>query len=289
MYCDTGVEIPTVAAFVHRTLRDVVRESRKGGLPIRVRVARPLLQDSFFVKVIGRGYPTPTNKFRWCTNRLRINPVRRVLQRADCQQGTVLLGTRKGESESRDRTLARHKGAKAFYYRQSGNAGVNIFAPIEDFSTSEVWNTLFGLRDPIAMDTDKLARMYKDAGAECPIVRDPAGTPCGAGRFGCWTCTVVRKDRAVSSMVAEGHLTLKPLLEFRDWLASVRDIRSYRCRWRRNGTRGWGPFTLSARKEILERLQKVQQVVPWKLLDTAELEEIRRLWRVDLRSATYRE
>lgn len=289
VYCDTGVEIPVVAQLVRQTLRGLASEATRDRVPLVVRTARPPILDRFFVKVIGRGYPPPTNKFRWCTDRLRIDPVRRIIGRHSEGRAVVLLGTRRGESSHRDRTLARQSLRRKYFFRQSGNANIEVFAPIVDFAVSDVWTTLFSLASPSSLDADRLALLYRAAGSDCPIIRDPQGSPCGVGRFGCWTCTVVRTDRAVSSMVTDGYSHLAPLREFRNWLATMRDDPVNRCRFRRNGSRGPGPLTLSARQEAMRRLRKAERNVPWTLLTAAEERAIRALWRADRESATYRE
>ena len=63
---------------------------------------------------------------------------------------------------------------------------------------------------PEAIDVHRLSDLYKQASGECPVIREVKGAPCGQGRFGCWTCTVVRKDRAVQGLVQEGHTNLSP-------------------------------------------------------------------------------
>ena len=288
VYCDTGVEIPVVACQVRRTLARLRTEARRDGIPLRIRSARPASADTYFVRVIGRGYPPPTNKFRWCTDRLRIDPVRRVIDARANEPALVLLGTRTGESVERDRTLREHSLGGNFFV-QSANPSVTVFAPIVDFTTADVWATLLQLKTPASLDGERLADLYREAGAECPIVRDAAGTPCGSGRFGCWTCTVVRQDKSVSSMIKEGHDDLAPLLAFRNWLAEMRDLPENRCRFRRNGVRGAGPLTLAARRKILRRLGEVQKKVPWRLLTVSEERRIRALWRQDRSALDYRE
>jgi DNA sulfur modification protein DndC len=289
LYCDTGVEIPVMAQQARRALRELAKDAAAQGLPIRSRSASPALGDRFFVKVIGRGYPPPTNKFRWCTSRLRIEPVRRVLDERGIERATVLLGVRKGESVARDRTVLRHRDEAAYYLRQDGSSRARIFAPLLDFSLEDVWGVLFSSLTPNGMRVSRLGQLYRSAGGECPILKAPESPPCGSGRFGCWTCTVVRTDRAVTNLVADGEVELGPLLAFRNWLAAFRDDPTCRCRRRRNGARGPGPFTIAARKLILAQLRKTQAKVPWTLIHKAEIREIHRCWRVDRRSASYRE
>jgi DNA sulfur modification protein DndC len=288
LYCDTGVEIPVIAHFVRRTLRQLSTEARSAGLPLQVRIARPRIEDSYFVKVIGRGYPPPTNKFRWCTDRLRIAPVQRAIAQQSGNGALVLLGVRQGESQERDRTLRRLNTARPFILHQRGAMDSTVFAPLLHYSTEEVWDTLVLSELPKAIDTRGLFTLYRQAAGECPIVRDPQGTPCGKGRFGCWTCTVVRKDHGMTGLVESGYREMAALLEFRNWLQEMRDQPAYRCSLRRNGAGGPGPLTLEARKLILRRLRAVERQAGMRLIRDREINLIRKLWAKDKASKSYR-
>jgi len=79
IFCDTGVEIPIVRSLVIETLNNISIEAIENDVPIKTHVVSPTLQDRYFSKVIGRGYPPPSYKFRWCTDVLRINPIRNCL------------------------------------------------------------------------------------------------------------------------------------------------------------------------------------------------------------------
>ncbi len=288
VYCDTGVEIPVVSQLVAETLDGVALEAQRDGLPLSVHKAEPRLADRYFVKVLGRGYPPPTNKFRWCTDRLRIGPVQRVLSEVATEGSLVLLGVRRGESAERDRILERHELEKPFHFSQSGVASSTVFAPILDFAVEDVWETVVLMEKPSALDGRKLWRLYGNAsGEECPLIREPTASPCGKGRFGCWTCTVVRKDEAVAGLVESGHGYLAPLLAYRDWLQAMRDDPSNRCARRRNGAPGPGPLTLAARREALRRLRTAERTSGLSLLRTDETRLIHRLWREDRGSAKY--
>lgn len=277
VYCDTGVEIPTMADYVMRTLGRLREQVARDGLPIAVQVLTPRLEDSFFVKVIGSGYPSPTNKFRWCTDRLRVGPVRRAMSALSIGASYMLLGTRWGESEERSRTLARfHQGQR--YFKQAGNGRTTIFAPISDLSSQDVWRFITSSDAPECLNGAELAALYRSANGSACSGQCVSCERCVGGRFGCWVCTVVRKDRAVSNMVKDGHPELRPLLEFRNWLAIARDRPEYRWQRRRNGQPGPGPFTLEARREILARLHAAQGAVPWSLLLPEEEAAILRIW-----------
>ncbi len=283
LYCDTGVEIPIVVDYVVRTLAHIRRQAKRDCLPINTRVVRPRIEDSYFVKVVGHGYPPPTNKFRWCTDRLRVAPVRRAMQTsATTGQSVILLGTRWEESPERMRTLARFQlEGNAHHFRQAGNTNTTIFSPLVDFSTKEIWIYLHSDDLPTCLNVRQLVALYRSAnGTGCSGLCAECST-CVGGRFGCWTCTVVRKDRAVTNMVGDGHPELAPLLDFRNWLVSIRDQPSHRRKLRRNGTQGPGPFTISTRRAILSRLRAAEHQTPWKILSVEEENYIREYWALD--------
>lgn len=282
VYCDTGVEIPLVRTMAVETLHNVEKEARENRIPFHVEILGPPVKDRYFVKVIGRGYPPPTNKFRWCTNRLRVSPVKRYLESLSEARCLVLLGIRQGESKTRDRTLLRHQNnADKRFFVQSGNSRVTIYSPIRDFDARAVWFTLLHSRQPLAINGRRLVSVYKDANGECPLVRDKSSPACGTSRFGCWTCTVVRRDRAVESLVENGKDELGPLLDFRDWIASVRSNPEYRETQRRNGAAGPGPFTLGARVEIFKRLIETEILSEYELIKSEEKAAIGELWKLD--------
>ena len=65
-------------------------------------------------------------------------------------------------------------------------------------------------------------------------IKESAGS-CGNSRFGCWVCTVVTEDKALTGFIQSGHDWMKPLLDFRNWLTSIRDDRTKRMKYRMNG------------------------------------------------------
>lgn len=282
LYCDTGVDIPLIASMVRETLEELKREAKDHGLPFVIRYAVPSLKDRFFVKVIGRGYPTPTNIFRWCTDKLRINPIKNVTDRIieNHENGVILLGVREDESIERAKSMNKYRVSKS-YYRQSGNGKIKIFCPIREFTLKDVWGTVLSDFAPKSLNGERLSSLYKDASGECPTVKDPHGPPCGKGRFGCWVCTVVRKDRAITNLINEGYEGLDGLLDFRNWIYEFRENMRYRHRNRRNGVKGKGPFSINGRMIILEKLLELESSSCHKLISKAELHEIFKTWDDD--------
>ena len=75
-------------------------------------------------------------------------------------------------------------------------------------------------------------------------------TSCGNSRFGCWTCTVVDKDKTMESMSGTDKW-LKPLLKYRNFLAETLDPE--RKKEVRNFKRAKGQVTLKHDKSAIVR------------------------------------
>ncbi|TVL47446.1 phosphoadenosine phosphosulfate reductase domain-containing protein [Shewanella algae] len=289
-YCDTGVEIPVLKNYIKDTLYRIETESRALGVDISVKAIKPPIKDRYFVKVIGRGYPPPTNIFRWCTDRLRIDPIQTAIkQYVGEKEATVILGTRFSESIERDKILKTNALENPYLFKQQGHQKTTLFCPIVDFTTEDVWEGLHCIDGVAAIDLHHISKIYKEISGECPIIRLPETNPCSKGRFGCWTCTVVRKDKASKNLISNGYTSLEPLYEFREWLLSIRDDIEFRCTVRRNGMDGLGPFRLSAREIILEKLIDAQETSRHNLISDEELTEIYNLWELDKNNSNYAE
>ncbi len=287
IYCDTGVENPVVTKYVFEIFEKLKRECSDHNIPVRFSVLIPKLNDRFFVKVIGKGYPTPTNIFRWCTDKLRINPVKSVID--DNDRATILLGIRNSESKQRDRTISKHSTNDEYYLKQNGSRKKLIFSPVINHSLEDVWLTLRYNEFPKSIEFKKIREIYQDAESECPVYRETKGSSCGNSRFGCWICTVVRKDKSIANMIDNGYPELLELYKFRNWISEFRDNEEYRCDFRRNGVKGLGPFTLEARKIILENLLIAEKKSGMKLITREEIKRIYELWKIDEENEKYKE
>lgn len=293
---DTLVESPVLAAYVRAMLVRLAAAAENLSLPIEVVTTTPDPDQTFWVNLIGRGYPAPTRLFRWCTDRMKIAPTSGYIKARVSEAGAVvlLLGVRAAESSARAATVARHKNTAGSRYNPHADLpGCVVFRPIVDLTTDDVWQLLLQRRPPWGGSHRDLVTLYKNAqGGECPLVVDrssAAGCGTGSSRFGCWTCTVVEKDRSMEAMVDAGEDRLAPLLDFRDWLAKARDDRTKRSLRSRSGRIPlWGdgglnagPFTLEARAEILERLLAAQAESGHQLITQGEIDRCRSLWTDD--------
>lgn len=309
---DTLVENPIVSTWVRRSLKKIEIQAEKDDLPITPHELQPTTEDSFWVNLLGKGYPAPRNKFRWCTLRLKINPSNRFIKDMVSSHGEaiVVLGTRSAESASRANVISEHKKLrkKTGFYLSPNSALQNcfIFSPVEEWSNDDVWQFLMSYKNSWNYSNQDLMSMYKGAtsGGECPLVVDTTTESCGKSRFGCWVCTLVDKDKSMTAMIANDMEKewLTPLLEFRNELDFRSEENRKRDRARRdfrrmhgqvnlyNGNIVPGPYTQAARKELLELLLKVEQAMKEmapkgyeniSIITDRELQEIRRIWVVD--------
>lgn len=280
IYCDTGVENPILDSYVKELLTKLRAEFEAAALPISVRILKAPVQDRFFVRLIGRGYPPPTNSFRWCTTGLRIRPVSQFIRGHRPENTVLVLGLRRSESRQRDRSLQR--SADLYWQKQREGVGeYDLFLPIVEMDVPEVWDAVFGLSEPDCLRPQPLEDLYRDASGECPVIKAPEAPPCASGRFGCWTCTVVRKDRSGAELIKSGYLELIPYFEFRRWLTEIRNDPVRRWPTRRSGQEGMGPFTIEARREILQRVDDLEFSTSTEILDAEERGLIASLWRID--------
>lgn len=301
---DTLVENPIVASWVNGSLAKMQETATKNDLPFAPHRLTPGVSNSFWVNLIGRGYPAPRPKFRWCTERLKIRPSNAFIGSVVRETGEAILvlGTRKAESQARARVMANNEKYR-LRDRLSPNAtlpGCLIYSPIEDWSNDDVWLFLMQVKNAWGYNNKDLLTMYQGASAdgECPLVVDTTTPSCGDSRFGCWVCTLVEKDKSMTAMIQNDREKewMMPLLDLRNELdvADDRPLRDFR---RMNGNVNLfhdrtipGPYTQEARENWLKKLLGAQKwirqngpadVQSIELVSLPELEEIRRLWVVD--------
>jgi DNA sulfur modification protein DndC len=265
-------------------------------LPVDVRTTRPDPEQTFWVLLIGRGYPSPNQNMRWCTDRLKILPTSRYILDHVSRHGAAILvlGVRKDESRTRRASIERHRNlADSNLTPHTSLPGALIYRPIVDLTTDEVWEVLAENPPPWGGTHRDLIQLYRDAeGGECPVVLSKDEAPgCGtnSSRFGCWTCTVVEKDKSLQGFVDAGRHHYRPLVDFRNWLREIRNDPQYRSVERRNGQIQFkdgkhipGPFTIQARLMILDRLLDVQREFGDALIAPEEIDLIHALWTQDL-------
>lgn len=303
---DTLVESPVVAAWQKRSLLRMTEKADQSGLPIHVHALRPAVEDTFWVNLIGRGYPYPRATMRWCTNRLKIMPANRFIEDMvnSAGEAILVLGTRKTESNARGARMEKYEKRRIRDYLSPDGSHMNsyVFSPIESWTSDNVWQFLMSHPNPWGQSNKDLLAMYSGASAdgECPLVLDTSTPSCGNSRMGCWVCTMVAEDKSMAAMIQndEEKAWMLPLLEFRNWIAADNDLDRSRRDFRRmrgnltyhKGRLVHGPYTKETREEFLRRLLTIEKYVkqhgPVELEDhplitQEELCQIRRIWLME--------
>lgn len=268
---DTMVENPHIVDFINRTLAHINIAAAEQALPFIVRQTMPRLEETFWVNLLGRGYPAPNNSFRWCTERLKINPTTQFIKSKIDERGEVviLLGTRSAESSNRARSIKKH-AVKGQRLRKHILPNAYVYAPIKDLETNEVWQYLQQVPPPWGGTNKELVTLYRNANSgDCPLVIDDTTPSCGNSRFGCWVCTVVKKDKSMEGLILNGEEWMYPLLDLRDELADGRNVRENREIFRRHNRfksqegedETWGAYTPEYRAKILRMVLEAQKEI----------------------------
>jgi DNA sulfur modification protein DndC len=316
---DTLVENPVVSTWVRNSMQLMGETAAQNNLPIYDHILTPEIKDTFWVNLIGRGYPAPRQGLRWCTDRLKIRPadafIKNVLKKNG--EAIIVLGTRKAESAARAARIKKWSNNRRRELLSSSTTSPNayVYAPIEDWSNDDVWIYLMQYPNPWGNDNHYLQTMYQGASAdgECPLVVDTTTPSCGNSRFGCWVCTLVSQDKSMSAMIQndKDKEWMTPLLMLRNELdPNSNDNKDYDKRdFRRLSGRVQlrnkkkddddgvdrsipGPYTQNVREEWLRKLLRIQKTVhdnplappefrDLELVTQPELDEIRRIWVTD--------
>lgn len=293
---DTQVENPIVKKYMHDSSAHINTSSHRDRLNIEAHVIYPEPEQTFWSRVIGLGYPTPEPPgFRWCTERLKIQPMNLFVNERIKESGEIiiLLGVRKAESATRNRTITAREIEGRLLNMHSDIKNAYVYNPITEVSNTLVWEFLLkndGF-SPWGSDLKYLFSLYQgeNLGEEQSVLGeiDKDKIPVtGNSRFGCWCCTIVREDKSLLNFISKGATELIPLRDFRNWLVSIRNNPEYRDTKRRdgsvyvksNGEAGLGPFTLSARQMILRRLLELQRDTGMELITVNELKTIDQMW-----------
>jgi DNA sulfur modification protein DndC len=311
LYSDTLMELLPVQAHTYKVLDNIKEFAKENDLPIVVMHSKPTLENTKWSMKFAKGIRTESQDNRWCTTRLKTDVQEKMLYDTfgtkDIETVSI-VGSRKDESIDRakrleDNTIDGHLKGHSVYSKSL------VFAPIEDFSTEDVWLTLrsskIGREVLVAEELYALYASTNGEGEECQTILGNAGDGglkpnCAQsqGRFGCWECGLQHgRDKALIGMQKD-YPYIKHLIEFRNWSVSTRDGQwekyrdvynhryftrlQYNLDSHRFGFNAPGGMSLSARAEGLERLllteKRVNETINFKLISDEELDFIQHRW-----------
>lgn len=220
LYNDTLSEIPTMHEWVASYSRLMIEKAQRYGIDIWFHKEEPKIIESFYWRVLVRRYPMPTFKFRWCTDLLKINPTKRVLQsiKAKYDGAMLFVGVRLDESKHRNSKIKKALVNTAMdgllkFYMQHEIEGVLKVAPILTWPESVVWDYV-----NVNPELRKLIVLY------CKNINKSLAQPV---RYGCWHCTLAKHHGGLQASIALNEKL--GLLEIsRRMLKKINDNRNYR-------------------------------------------------------------
>ena len=267
VYSDTMLEIPLIRQFALDFMKTIQNMERVARLPIYCHIVCPEIEQRFWVYLLGKGYPPPHQRFRWCTRRLKIEPVENALKSFVKPGKTLILtGVRFGESRARDVRLYQScsrggECGQGVWFQFSSRLQAAYMAPIVEWGECDVWDFLQFHAPALGYPT----RHIEDS------IYNGRET-----RFGCWMCTVVRQDRTMEKITALLRWShLRPLLDFRQRVKELTSRPESRL-IRPDGKPG--RLTLAVRRQLLDELLKLQTTVGIEIVSPDEIAIIQKYW-----------
>jgi len=194
------IELAWVREFVDK----YVNKLRELGIAANAVYLVPKVVDTWYWRVIVRGYSAPNFKYRWCVDLLKIAPLKSFLT-TKFENYIVVVGLRESESTYRIQSVPNRFGSCALSQSCAGyyiamNNDIPKLAPIRDWDTTDVWAYLTTQKH---FNVEPLFRLY-------------SVNP----RFGCWHCTLAshrvrRTTNPYYDAVRLLYRSVTDLLEFR--------------------------------------------------------------------------
>jgi DNA sulfur modification protein DndC len=221
-HASTGIDNPAMDMVAKAEIERIRDYAKAQGLPVRVDIAEPALNDSWAVRIIsGRALPTFANSAtRDCAISWKLIPQQRQRKAAFKElqasgEPVILVGTRFEESAVRSARMAeRGELDTEVWADEVRNAAGKVqriehrLSPIAHWTQEDIWVFLSELSNGQRVsytNAKALWNVYRDGGnSSCAVVADDTmkanAKACGA-RFGCALCTAVGRDRSLEAML----------------------------------------------------------------------------------------
>jgi DNA sulfur modification protein DndC len=273
LYADTRQELPPL----HTSALNILDALKHRLQPLfdegcfETRVVLPELDHRYFVYILGRGVPPPSNTFRWCTPKLKVMSMERELEALRQERGEkflMLTGVRIGESAARDQRISvsctKDGGecGQGWFQQSTAKAIADTLAPIVHWRVCHVWDWLLHADLELGFSTFEIAQVY---GQDVSDGEEPLNA-----RTGCMGCPLVQRDAALDRVVAQPDWAyLAPLQRLRSLYGEIKKPQ-YRLRKHgevnKNGglaakQNRLGPLHMEARRWMLEQILGIQAEV----------------------------
>jgi DNA sulfur modification protein DndC len=268
LYADTRMELPPLQICALAIL-DTLRK-----MGVAAKVVLPPLDERFFVYMLGRGVPPPKNRFRWCTDQLKVGPMEAELlglRQAVGEKLLMLIGVRVGESAARDQRIAiscSRDGAECgqgWFGEATPESVADTLSPLLAWRTCNVWEWLTERAPAAGFPTAHMIADYYGGMSSVESIADLNG------RTGCAGCNLASKDQALDRVLllpAWPHL--RPLKRLRPLYI---ELQLHKNRIRKDGSERRvdgtlvknpgriGPLKMEARRAGLTEVLSIQEEI----------------------------
>jgi len=305
---NTLAELPPLLKHLEDSLNSIRVYAKEHDLPLIVREVFPEEKDTLNVQLLGVGMPPPSNSFRWCTDKLKVNPIDKEIKKIfPSGEFISVIGTRKDESFSRSARIEKLSIKDTNLKINDRYPNASNLMPIEDWTTKDVWQYIFDQKSDL-LDVNFLWQLYSDASGkdanECSFAAaggeniDEGKLGCGVSRFGCWQCYMVRdKDKSLDGLMNSGYSDIHFYKEYRDWYWNLtqqpwektRDPYNHRTQIKDLYNKGGDDnpkygmtmpkgLTLKIRKKSLKKILELQDKLKEKIITKEEIIIIQERW-----------
>ncbi len=195
-FADTKIE--------HHSLYQVIDKAKEWCESNQLKFLTVYSPKSYWFVQYAYGYPVPDFRIRWCTGKLKVQPLKKI-------KTIPITGRHLGESIARDNRIKRDYCGT----NECGTDKLKAFEPIIHFRNCTVWDCLFYF-DGIVLYKgcfDLLKQTYKQAG----------DSKNGSLRMGCFMCPVIAVNTLKKNL--ENELIDVSALEIRLHLEKLRQAK----------------------------------------------------------------
>lgn len=303
---NTLAELPPLLKHLESTLLTIQKEADANNLNIKVHEVMPQTKHTLNVQLLGVGMPPPSMNFRWCTSKLKIQPIENKIKELFPDEKFIsVVGSRRDESSDRKKRIISQSKVNSHLKINDRFEHADTLYPIEYWNTKNVWEYLFQQSNDV-INVDFLWSLYSDASSkaakECSFVGaggkniDEGNVGCGQSRFGCWQCYVVRdNDKSLDGLLKSGYENIELYKEYRElyWNCTqqgwekTRDVYSHRTQQReyfddekydRYGMTKPKGVMLKIRKKFYKKLLELNDKLPDEIITLDEILLIQERW-----------
>lgn len=243
LHNDTLSEINPMEEWARKFMRKFQKQMKELGNKVNIKIATPPAIDSFYWRVIVRGYPAMSFNFRWCVKLLKVQPTGQSITNVNSEDTIVFTGLRENESQARSVSMKKRYGGcgmgpskcLAYYFLVQNDKETAKAAPLRDWSNADVWEFMSNSKE---FDISELLYLYG----------------CDEARYGCWHCTLTRVQWGFQALPKQ-YLYFDALRILYRRISDLPELRKKK----KTGYSSLGPLNAAGRSMMLHLMQIAEQ------------------------------